>query len=71
MQVDINARHVSTTDALRSPAGWRLRFALTWFDVHIHRVVTSTGLLRGHVRRGEVSAQAATSARDKQVDEAF
>jgi putative sigma-54 modulation protein len=39
MQIDIQARQFSLTDALRSHAEWRLRFALTYFDNRIQRVV--------------------------------
>ncbi len=39
MQIDIQARRFSLTDALRRHAEWRLRFALTYFDNHIQRVV--------------------------------
>jgi len=39
MQIDIQARQFPLTDALRSHAEWQLRFALTYFDNHIKRVV--------------------------------
>jgi len=39
MQIDIQARDFSLTDALRSHAERRLRFALTCCDDHIQRVV--------------------------------
>ena len=39
MQIDIQARNFSLTDALRSHAERRLRFALTCCDDHIQRVV--------------------------------
>ena len=39
MQIDIQARSFSLTDALRSHAEWRMQFALTFFDNHIQRVV--------------------------------
>lgn len=39
MQIDIQARQFSLTDALRRHAEWRLRFALTYFDNRIQRVV--------------------------------
>lgn len=39
MQIDIQARHFPMTDALRSHAERRLRFALTCCDDHIQRVI--------------------------------
>lgn len=39
MQIDIQARDFSLTDALRSHAEWRLRVALTCCNDHIQRVV--------------------------------
>jgi len=39
MQIDIQARHFSLTDALRKHAERRLRFALTCCKDHIQRVV--------------------------------
>ncbi len=39
MQIDIQARHFSLTDALRNHAERRLRFALTCCKDHIQRVV--------------------------------
>lgn len=39
MQIDIQARNFSLTDALRNHAERRLRFAMTCFDDHIRRVV--------------------------------
>ena len=36
MQINIQARQFSLTDALRRHAEWRLRFALTYFDNRIH-----------------------------------
>jgi len=37
MQINIQARQFSLTDALRRHAEWRLRFALTYFDNRIQR----------------------------------
>jgi hypothetical protein len=39
VQIGIQARSFSLTDALRSHAEWRLRFALTLFDNHIQGVL--------------------------------
>jgi ribosomal subunit interface protein len=47
MQIDIQARQFSLTDALRSHAEWRLRFALTYFDNHIQRVVMRLSDING------------------------
>ena len=47
MQIDIQARSFSLTDALRSHAEWRLRFALTFFDNHIQRVVMRLSDING------------------------
>jgi len=47
MQVDIQARHFSLTEALRNHAERRLRFALTCFDDHIQRVVIRLSDING------------------------
>lgn len=39
LQIDIQASHFSVTDALRRHAERRLRFALTFCDEHIQRIV--------------------------------
>ena len=45
----MTSRHAnfSLTDALRSHAEWRLRFALTYFDNHIQRVVMRLSDING------------------------
>ena len=47
MQIDIQARNFSMTDALRSHAERRLRFALTCCDDHIQRVVMRLSDIKG------------------------
>jgi ribosome-associated translation inhibitor RaiA len=47
MQIGIQARSFSLTDALRSHAEWRLRFALTFFDSHIQGVVMQLSDING------------------------
>ena len=47
MQIDIQARNFSLTDALRSHAERRLRFALTCCDDHIQRVVVRLSDING------------------------
>ncbi len=47
MQIDIQARNFSLTDALRSHAERRLRFALTCRDDHIQRVVMRLSDING------------------------
>ena len=47
MQIDIQARQFSLTDALRSHAERRLRFALTCCDDHIHRVAMRLSDING------------------------
>ena len=47
MQIDIQARDFSLTDALRSHAERRLRFALTCCDDHIQRVVIRLSDING------------------------
>ena len=47
MQIDIQARQFSLTDALRSHAERRLRFALTCCDDHIKQVVTRLSDING------------------------
>ena len=47
MQIDIQARNFSLTDALRSHAERRLRFALTCCDDHIQRVVMRLSDING------------------------
>ena len=47
MQIDIQARRFSLTDALRSHAERRLRFALTCCDDHIQRVVMRLSDING------------------------
>ena len=47
MQIDIQARDFSLTDALRSHAERRLRFALTCCDDHIHRIVMRLSDING------------------------
>ena len=47
MQIQIQARQFSLTDALRSHAEWRLRFALTYFNNRIQRVVMRLSDING------------------------
>ena len=47
MQIDIQARNFSLTDALRSHAERRLRFALTCYDDHIQRAVMRLSDING------------------------
>ena len=47
MQIDIQARHFTLTNALRSHAERRLRFALTCCDDHIQRVVMRLSDING------------------------
>jgi len=47
MQIDIQARDFSLTDALRSHAERRLRFALTRCDDHIQRIVMRLSDING------------------------
>lgn len=47
MQIDIQARRFSLTDALRSHAERQLRFALTCYDDHIPRVVMRLSDING------------------------
>ncbi len=47
MQIDIQTRHFSLTEALRNHAERRLRFALTCFDEHIQRVVMRLSDING------------------------
>ncbi|MEJ2693269.1 MAG: ribosome-associated translation inhibitor RaiA [Candidatus Thiodiazotropha sp.] len=47
MQIDIQSRNFSLTDALRSHAERRLRFALTCYDDHIQRVVMRLSDING------------------------
>lgn len=47
MQIDIQARHFPLTDALRSHAERRLRFALTCCADHIQRVVMRLSDING------------------------
>jgi len=47
MQIDIQARQFSLTNALRSHAERRLRFALTCCDNHIQRVVMRLSDING------------------------
>ncbi len=47
MQIDIRVRDFSLTDALRSHAERRLRFALTCCDAHIQRVVMRLSDING------------------------
>ncbi len=47
MQIDIQARNFSLTDALRNHAERRLRFALTCCDEHIQRVVMRLSDING------------------------
>ena len=60
MQIDIQARQFSLTDTLRRHAEWRLRFALTYFDNRIQRVVMRlsdiNGTCGGKVKRCHIQA---------------
>jgi len=47
MQINIQARSFSLTDALRNHAERRLRFALTCCDSHVHRVVMRLSDING------------------------
>jgi ribosomal subunit interface protein len=47
VQINIQARHFSLTDALRSHAERRLRFALTCCDDHIQRIVMRLSDING------------------------
>ena len=47
MQIQIQARQFPLADALRSHAEWRLRFALTYFDNRIQRVVMRLSDING------------------------
>ena len=47
MQINIQARNFSLTDALRSHAERQLRFALTCCDDHIQRVVMRLSDING------------------------
>ena len=47
MQIDIQARDFSLTDALRSHAERRLCFALACFDDHIQRVAMRLSVING------------------------
>jgi len=47
MQIDIQARHFTLTDALRSHAERRLRLALTCCDDHIQRIVMRLSDING------------------------
>ena len=47
MQIDIQARDFSLTEALRSHAERRLRFALTCCDDHIQRIVMRLSDING------------------------
>lgn len=47
MQIDIQARDFSLTDALRGHAARKLRFALTCCDDHIQRVVMRLSDING------------------------
>jgi ribosomal subunit interface protein len=47
MQIDIQARQFSLTDALRNHAERRLRLALTCFDDHIQRVAMQLSDING------------------------
>ena len=47
MQIDIQARDFPLTDALRSHAERRLRFALTCFDDHTQRVAMQLSVING------------------------
>jgi len=47
MQIDIQARKFSLTNALRSHAERRLRFALTCYEEHIQRVVMRLSDING------------------------
>ncbi len=47
MQIDIQARHFSLTDSLRSHAEHRLRLALTCCNNHIQRIVMRLSDING------------------------
>ena len=47
MRIHIQARHFTVTDALRSHAIRRIRFALTFCDIHIHRIVMRLSDING------------------------
>ena len=47
MQIDIQARDFPLTDALRSHAERRLRFALTCFDEHVQRIAMQLSVING------------------------
>lgn len=47
MQIDIQAHYFSLTDALRSHAEQRLKFALTCCDYHIQRIVMRLSDING------------------------
>lgn len=47
MQIDIQARNFSLTDALRNHAERQLRFALTCCDDHIRRIVVRLSDING------------------------
>jgi putative sigma-54 modulation protein len=47
MQIDIQTRHFCSSEALRSYAEWRLRFALTCVDNHIQRIVVRLSDING------------------------
>ncbi len=47
MQIDIQARDFSLTEALREHAERRLRFALTCCDDHIHKIVMRLSDING------------------------
>jgi putative sigma-54 modulation protein len=47
VQIQIQARQFFLTDALRSHAEWRLRFALTYFNNRIQRVVMRLSDING------------------------
>jgi len=47
MQIDIQARHFTLTDALRSHAEHRIRLALTCCDDHIQRIMVRLSDING------------------------
>lgn len=47
MQIDIQAHQFSLTHALRSHAEWQLRFALTYFENNIQRVILRLSGING------------------------
>ena len=47
MQIDVQTRHFRLTDALRSYTEWRLRFALTWADNRVQRIVVRLSDING------------------------